>query len=85
MGDSLATDGILLIVKGDDNLGGLMEIFVGSVPGEEEVPGEEHEVHEGPDLDCPAVAGALREFVGQKAEVEANVDQVLIEMILSDF
>ena len=57
-------NGILLVVKGDDNLGGLAEILRGSVPGEKEVPDEEHEVHEGPELDRPAVAGALRVFAG---------------------
>ena len=41
-------DGILLIVEGDENLSGLAEMLDGSVPGEEEVPDEEHEVHEGP-------------------------------------
>ena len=41
-GDGLAADGILLIVEGDDNLGGLAEILSGSVPGEEEVPDKEH-------------------------------------------
>ena len=49
----------------------------GSVPGEEEPPNEEHEVHEGTDLDHPEVAGALRVFVGLEAEVEANGDQVV--------
>ena len=48
----------------------------GSVPREEEVPEEEHKVHEGPELDRPAVAGALRVFSGLEAEVEANGDQV---------
>ena len=47
-----------------------------SVPGEEGVPDKEHEVHEGSELDCPAVAGALRVFTGSEAEVEANGDQV---------
>ena len=47
VGDSLTADGILLIIEGDENLGGLAEILGGSVPREEEVPGEEHEVHGG--------------------------------------
>ena len=42
MGVGLAADGILLIVEGDENLGGLAEMLGGSVPGEEEVPDEEH-------------------------------------------
>ena len=58
LGDGLAADGILLIVEGDQNLSGLAEMLGGSVPREEEVPNEEHKVHEGPELDRPAVAGA---------------------------
>ena len=45
MGYGLVEDGILLIVEGDENLGGLAEMLGGSVPGEEEVPDEEHEAH----------------------------------------
>ena len=75
MGDGLAADGILLIVEDDQNLSGLAEMLGGSVPREEEVPDEEHKVHEGPELDRPAVAGALRVFSGPEAEVEANGDQ----------
>ena len=76
MGDSLTSDGILLIVEGDENLDGLAEMLGGSVPGEGEVPDEEHEVHEGLDLDHPVVVGALRAFAGPEAEVESNGDQV---------
>ena len=36
----------------------------GSVPGEEKVPDEEYEIHEGSELDRPAVDGALRVFTG---------------------
>ena len=64
MGDSLTADGILLIVKGDENLGGLAEMLGRSAPGEEEVPNKEHEVHKEPELDRPAVAGALGVFAG---------------------
>ena len=45
-------------------------------PGKEEAPNKEHEIHEGTELDRPAVAGALRVFTGLEAEVEANGDQV---------
>ena len=47
VGDSLTADCILLVVEGDDNLGGLEEMFSGIVPGEEEVHDKEHKVHEG--------------------------------------
>ena len=74
--DGLAVDGILLIVEGEDNLSCPAEMLSGSVRGEEKVPDKEHEVHEGSELDCQAVAGALRVFTGPEAEVEANDDQV---------
>ena len=48
-----------------------------SVLGEEEVPEKEHEVHEGAELDRPAVASTLRELSGPNAEVEANGDLVV--------
>ena len=76
MGDCLAADGILLIVEGEDNLSCPAEMLGGSVPGEKEVPDKEHEIHEGSELDRPAVAGALRVFTGSEAEVESNGDQV---------
>ena len=76
VGDGLTADGILLIVEGEDNLSGPAEMLSRSVPGEEEVPDREHDIHEGPELDCPVVAGALRVFTGPEAEVEANGDQV---------
>ena len=76
VGDGLAADGILLIVEGEDNLSCQAEMIGGSVPGEEEVPDKEDEIHEGPELDRPAVAGALCVFSGSQAEVEANGDQV---------
>ena len=64
VGDGLAEDGILLVIEGDDNLGSLAEMLGGSVPGEEEVPDKENEVHQDPELDRLAVAGALRVFTG---------------------
>ena len=74
--DGLTADGILLIVEGGDNLSCPVEILGGSVSGEEKVPDKEHEVHEGSELDRPAVAGAFRVFTGLEAEVDANGDQV---------
>ena len=76
MGDDLNVYGILLIVKGEDNFSGPAEILGQSIPGEEEVPNEEHDIHEGPELDRPVVVGALRVFAGPQAEVEDNGDQV---------
>ena len=76
MGYGLVKDGILLIVEGDDNLGGLVKMLNGSVPGEEEAPDEKHEFHEEPELDRPEVAGALLVFAGPEAEVKSNGDKV---------
>ena len=69
MRDGLTADGILLIVKDEDNLSCLAEMLGVSDPGEEEVP-------EGSELDRPAVAGALHVFTGSEVEVDANGDQV---------
>ena len=43
--DCLTKDGILLIVKGDENLGGLAEFLSRGIPREGKVPDEEHKVH----------------------------------------
>ena len=67
--DGLTADGILLIVEGEDNLSCPAEMLGGSVPGEEEVPDKEHKVHEGPELNRPAAAGAFLVFTGIEAEV----------------
>ena len=79
VGDGLTADGIVLFDEGEDNLSCPVEMFGGGVPREEEIPDEEHEIHEGPELDRPAVAGALCAlcvFTGSQAEVETNGDQV---------
>ena len=72
----LAADGIILIFEGDDNLGVLGEMLGGGVLGEEKVPDEEHEVHEGTELDRPEVDGAIHIFARPESEVESNGDQV---------
>ena len=48
VGESLTADGILLVVEGDEKLGGLAEMLNGSVPREEEVLDKELGGHEGP-------------------------------------
>ena len=57
--DGLAPDGILLVVQGEDDLGDVIEPPDWGILGEEGVPGKEEEVHEGTELRCPVVAGAL--------------------------
>ena len=74
--DGFPSDRILLFVKGKYDLGGVLEMFNWSVGWEESTPNEEDEVHEGPELDCLAVAGALGEFSQTEVEVEAKCDQV---------
>ena len=51
VGDGLAADGIPLIVEDEDNMSDPTEMLGGSIPREEEVPNEEHEIHEGTELD----------------------------------
>ena len=69
-------DRILLVVQGEDNLISVLELPDGGVGWEELVPHEEDKAHEGPELDCSPVAGALGVFVRSEAEVEAQGDQV---------
>ena len=76
MGGGLAADGILLIVEDEVNVSGPAEMLGGSVPKEEEVPDEEHQIHERTLFDRRAVASTLCLFVGSQAEVEANGHQV---------
>ena len=45
-------------------------------PPEDTDPNEEHEVQEGPEMDCLSVAYALGVFEGPEVEVEAQFDQV---------
>ena len=54
----------------------MLELLDGGVGWEESVPQEEDKVHEGPELDCSLVAGALGVFTQSEAEVEAQGDQV---------
>ena len=76
VGDGPAAGGILLIIEGDEYFCSVSEMVVRGVPREEKFPNKEYEVHEGPYLDRPAVAGALHVFAGLEAEVEANCVQV---------
>ena len=54
----------------------MLELLDGGVDWEELVPHKEDKAHEGPELDCSPVAGALGVFVRSEAEVEAQGDQV---------
>ena len=76
MRDTLASNGVLLVVQDEDDLCGVLEMIDQGIDREEMVPNEEHEVQEGPELDCPAMAYALGVFDGSKAEVEPQLYQV---------
>ena len=54
----------------------MMKILDQGVVGEEMVPDEEHEIQEGTELDCPAMAYTLGAFAGTKAELEPQLYQV---------
>ena len=47
MRDGLTSDGVLLVVEGEDNLGDVIKPPDWGMGGEEGVPGKEDEVHEG--------------------------------------
>ena len=55
----LTWDGILLVVHGKDDLGDVLDPPDWGILGEEGVPGEEEEIHEGTELHYPAMASAL--------------------------
>ena len=76
MRDVLASDGILMVVQGKDNLCGMMKVLDWGVGRDDIVPDKEHELQEGPELDCPVMACALVVFTGPDAEAETQLDQV---------
>ena len=57
--DGLTSDGVLLVVQGEDDLCDVLEPLDWGVRGKEGVTGKEEEFHEWSELDCPAMAGAL--------------------------
>ena len=67
-------DRILLVVQGEDDLSGMLEVFNGGAIWEDSVPHEYGKVHEGAELDCSTVAGVLGVFALSEAEVESQGD-----------
>ena len=57
--EGLTSDSIILVVQGEDDLGDVFEPPDWGILGEEGVPNKEDEVHEGTELHCPVMAGAL--------------------------
>ena len=74
--DSLPSDGILLVVKGDEDLGGMLKSLNGGIGRYENVFGEEHKSQKRTELDGSVVAGALGVLTGPQAEVETQDNQV---------
>ena len=69
-------DRILLAFQGEDDLGGMLEVLNWGIGWEELVLHKEDEFHEGLELGCSTVAGALGVFAQSEAEVESQVNQV---------
>ena len=69
-------DGVFLVVQSEDNLSRLIEVLNWGVPREETDPNKEHEVQEGPELECLAATCVLGVFAVPEAEVEPKLDQV---------
>ena len=65
--DGLTLDGILLVVQGEGDLGGMLKLLVWGVWGEEGVADEEHEFQEWAELDYPTMADALFVLAGTQA------------------
>ena len=59
MRDDLTSDGVLLVVQVEGDLGDVLEPPDWGIGGEEGVPSEEDEVHEGTELHFPVMIGAL--------------------------
>ena len=51
--DSLNSDGVLLVVQGEENMGDVLELLSWGFYREDIFPDEEHGFQEGPELDCP--------------------------------
>ena len=69
MRDGLTSDGVLLVVQGEDDLGDMLKLLDHGVCGEEIVPNEEHKLQEGPKLDCAVMACSLGVFTRPNAEI----------------
>ena len=65
----LTLDGVPLVIQGEENLGGVLEVLNRGTRWEELVPDKENEFQEGPELNCPVVACAFGVLAGPEAEV----------------
>ena len=74
--NGLPSDGILLVVQGNDNLGSVLESIDGGIRRDERVSGEEKKCQKGTELESTAMAGALGVPTRPQAEVESQDNQV---------
>ena len=64
MRDSYPSDSVLLVVQGEENLDGELELIDGGIGRDEIISGEEHEFQQGTELDGSAMTGALGVLTG---------------------
>ena len=76
MRDSLPSDGILLVIQGDEDLSSVLGFLDGVIWREESVSSEEHEFQKGAELDGPSMASALGVLTGLQVELETQDEQV---------
>ena len=74
--DGLPSDGVLLVVQGEGDLGGVLESLDQGIERDDISSGEEHEFQQGIELDGSAMAGALGVLTGTQEEVETQDNQV---------
>ena len=60
----LPSDGVLLVVQGEDDMGGMLGTLDGGIGRDEIVSSEEHEFQQGTELDGSAMTGALGVLTG---------------------
>ena len=76
MRNGLTSDGILLVVLSEDDLGDMLEPLDTGVGTDEGVTDEEDEADEWKELHCPVTASTLGVLAWTQAEVESQDDQV---------
>ena len=74
--DGLPSDGVFLVVQGEDDLGGVLESLDGVIGRDEIISGEEHEFQKDTELGSSMMAGALGVLIGPQAKVENQYEIV---------
>ena len=57
-----------MVVQGEDDLCGVLEVLDRGIDREDMAPNEEHKFQEGPEHGCPAVSRVLGVFTGPGSE-----------------